>query len=413
MRSRKRERSPSTDDAAVTARAPAVEWPPASVLYHHVGRHLGDASFWDHWHFAQTNRALWYYYREHDPCMRAMMHYVFDPYARQHETSETRRDHVRDTGILRCLQWAWEKESPWAVKEGLADEYIQSAADKGSLEGVRHFAPYITDAEAQNNTFLAVVRSLVRLGHDKEACQLVNDTMHWLPNWRLDGPHYISLYIAAATFAHQVPNFFTTIHSRCLEANDSKTAQEAEDLRFSLFCTAIFASIGADGELNEASFLYFWRKAPTDWLPRATYDLFFQAGTALLHDGQHSRSTWATILSRLPYVASRYIQTPVMEVLPPKSSEKGVRWTFAARGPERPAITLECHAFQVNTKTKEVDCRVTYVETGPVRLAFNLIFTMPIACTPFYLRPAVGEDAGDPMGELLVIPPPLAVFLEK
>lgn len=361
-----------------------IKWPPASVLYHYVGKFLGD-SFWDHWHFSQTNRALWYYYREHDPCIRAMERYVFDAYAREHELMNRRRN-ILSTGILRCLEWMWEKESHLLVKEILAEEYMSKGAAKGNLEVIRHFSPHISETGDRNRILATLIRTLTHNGRDDAACRLFSRIDQWLPGWTLTSSHYTALYITAATYAYKAPNFCTLMYKMCLENIDNTPNTKVPDQNpaLTLFVTSLLSVLSSEQLFEEVAFRYFWDKAP-QWHALAAYDLCSVACTSIARDGPNGGPSWYTIISRLPYVLSRF---DTHNLVPELTGTTKVRWSFNGfEDLRKPSFSFGCEVMQACFKTRELQCRVSF-QCVELRMMMNLLMTIPIACSAFCL----GED---------------------
>lgn len=361
--------------------SPMVQWPPPSVLYHHVAPYLDDSSFWDHWHFAQTNRALWHYYREHDPCMQAMIRYIFDPYARAHEPKDTRRRNIIATGILRCVNWMWEREPPGLLKEHIAAEYMERAAAKGALDVIRKYSPFLSQ-ERRVKFFGTLIRDMTRAGQDGAACQLYTQREHVLPGWPLENVDTGILFLHASSYANRVPNFFTLMYKNSLPLMKEPEGQR----EISLFTTSLMAVAGVDAYLCDEAFSYIWQNAPSEWQARAGYDIFYESCSAIIREGPDARPTWAIIISRLPYIGSRYIKSPAMGIIVEKGKTTGVRWSFASPGHGKPAFDLRCDVVDMNLINKELSCRITFQTTGPQRLLMQLVFTLSLSQSPFYLR---------------------------
>lgn len=363
MKSRKRDRIDPDPDSTIL-----VWWPPPDVLYHHVAPFLGD-SFWDHWHFSQTTRSLWHYYREHDPCFLAMQRYLFDSYARTHESVEHRYRNVRNTGITRCLNWLWERESRKESAETLATHYMKSAAAKGNLTAIRQFAAYVQDGEERNKVLAHVMTQMAQGGHDSIMCRFFNQLAEWLPGWVISERMSIQLVLAAAPHVYRVPNFCTLGFATYLEKTGKDTC--------AVFATMLTAILGYSRHFDEMAFSFLWNQSP-QYQSSAAYTICTGACTSIIQNGQNVNSTWVTIAARLPFIFARYLREPTMQS---DDKNRAVWWEFPA-APQQPAVSFRCSAEKIVKEQREVLCRVSF-GSREIGLLMTLNFQIPVELTPF------------------------------
>jgi hypothetical protein len=307
--------------------------------------------------------------------MQVMQHNLFSTYARQRMSPNDRRNAILATGMLRCLDWLWRRESATTLKHVLAEEYLEHASSKGSLDAIRYLAPYVKSApEHRKVILLNIFFSLAQGGQDNAACRLFSQANYWLQGWPvMKDAEVATLYVHAATYATRVPNFYTLMHSTCFSTVASKFPDESESL-FALYSTALLAVIGSESKFDEATFLYFWDHAP-HWREVAAYDVFHDACFALVHDETSSR--WFVVVSRLAYVGVRFLRSPVPEVT---DNGNSFTWVFPARGPHRPKFEFSCVKEKMHKALGEVSCRISFRQEG---VSWNVTMRMCGKYSPF------------------------------
>lgn len=351
-------------------------WLMPDVLYRHVAQFFGH-SFWDHWHFSRVNRALWHHYHAYDESMQILERYFFSRWARERDSPYHRRNNVFRTANLRCLVWLWEHESKWHLKDESAKGYMMMGAARGNLNTVHYFSRYVYDVElgVRKETQLQLLQQMIRNGHDKAACQF------WLENQdKMDHDEdKIFVFKTAASSVHDAPNFFMLIKETCLESVKKHWNLCYHDHGHALIMSAIILLLGADRKhgLNYKAFSYFWDRAPHlhEFIVR---ELCFISCTSAIV-APYPYGMWSNIIAQLPYVLTKHDSA----VFPAQiTGPLSVRWTFPPYSTTRPEFVIRCDAVKVDEAFQEINCRFGFQCKGRHE-EMNLVFTLPVAMTPF------------------------------
>lgn len=373
----KRERSRDNIGGADMGPASPL-WSMPAVLYHHVASFFGEESFWDHWHFSRTNRALWYYYHAHDPCIQILQHHLFCLYVRTNKTKKERFDGIFNTANLRCLQWMWERDASTSLKAAQAIRFLEMGATRGKLEVITHFERYIRDEQERISIRLRLMDRMVSHGHDDGACKLWLETQH-LTN----DTQKARVFTIASINAHLAPNFLALVIEACFDVVRKLVNIQTSDYnQTNMFVIFALISILCSDRRQEhcfKAFLHFWDKVPHLHTFVARELCFISCTSAVTEHGPDN--SWGNLIAHLPFILSTQVNDPAMETTSPLS----VHWTFPAFSALRPGFDIRCDAVKVDTEFQEIDCRFSF-RCRDLGVELNVVFTLPARLTPFEIK---------------------------